>query len=282
MKNRVLLAVLAHPDDETFGVGGTLAHYASLGVEVYLICATRGEAGEVEEKYLVGYDSVQALRTKELECACNALGVKEIRYLGYKDSGMPGGIQSRNPDALINASEECLIQKIVEIIQELRPQVVITFDPLGGYGHPDHIFLHHATRKAFFMARDISPPVSNSMIYNPQKLYYNTISRSILRWVVRIMPLVGINPRKFGHNHDINLKAIVDMEIPIHARVNYFSSKNIRMEASNCHASQGGQQMNKGVAGLLRGWSASHEFYMKGYPEPKPGQIEDDLFEGVI
>ncbi len=170
IKDPVLLAVLAHPDDETFGVGGTLAIYASLGVEVYLLCATRGEAGEVEQKYMTGYSSIEALRTRELECACNALGVKQIRYLDYRDSGMPGSEDHRNPNSLINIPEQTVIGEIVEIIRELRPQVLITHDPMGGYGHPDHIFLHNATYKAFKLAADNNYTGSNTSCLSATKV----------------------------------------------------------------------------------------------------------------
>jgi len=86
----VLLAVMAHPDDETFGTGGTLAVYARRGVAVYLICATRGEVGEVDEKYLRGFDSIAERRMAELRCAAEKLGITEVMFLDYRDSGMPG------------------------------------------------------------------------------------------------------------------------------------------------------------------------------------------------
>ena len=101
---KCLLAVLAHPDDESFGMGGTLAMYSSQGVEVRLICATRGEAGEVDEKHLQGFNSIADLRTHELDCAARFLGLTSVDYLGYRDSGMQGSADNNNPRSLFQAS----------------------------------------------------------------------------------------------------------------------------------------------------------------------------------
>jgi N-acetyl-1-D-myo-inositol-2-amino-2-deoxy-alpha-D-glucopyranoside deacetylase len=92
MSQRTLLAVLAHPDDESFGMGGTLALYASRGVDVYLVCATRGEVGEADEKHLKDFSSIGEMREAELRCAAGILGLKGVFFLGYRDSGMPGSV----------------------------------------------------------------------------------------------------------------------------------------------------------------------------------------------
>ena len=103
-KKKTLVFVGAHPDDETFGIGGTLAKYASDGVNVYYICATRGEAGEVSTPELMtGYSSVGDLRWTELKCAAQALGLIDVIYLGYRDSGMAGSEDNNHPQALATA-----------------------------------------------------------------------------------------------------------------------------------------------------------------------------------
>src|SRR5512145_1217724 len=89
-KQPVLLAVLAHPDDETFGTGGTLAFYARRGVKVHLVCATRGESGDVDEEFLRGYKTIAERREHELRCAAGNLGLAGVHFLDYRDSGMPG------------------------------------------------------------------------------------------------------------------------------------------------------------------------------------------------
>ena len=101
---KTILAVLAHPDDESFGLGGTLALYASKGYDTYYICATRGEVGTVDEEHLKGFKDIAELRTDELRRAAKILGLKDVFFLGYRDSGMPGMEDNKHPDAQINHS----------------------------------------------------------------------------------------------------------------------------------------------------------------------------------
>jgi LmbE family N-acetylglucosaminyl deacetylase len=138
-KDFSLTAVLAHPDDESFGMGGTLALYARKGVDIHLICATRGEAGEMDPDCLEGFDSIAERRESELRCAAEQLGITSVHFLNYRDSGMSGSPANQHPQALANAPIADVAQSIAEQIRRLRPQVIITFDPIGGYKHPDHI-----------------------------------------------------------------------------------------------------------------------------------------------
>ena len=99
---KTILAVLAHPDDESFGLGGTLALYARKGYNTYYVCATRGEAGTVDEEYMRGFSSTAEMRTDELMRAAQQLGLKDVFFLGYRDSGMSGTEDNKHPDAQIN------------------------------------------------------------------------------------------------------------------------------------------------------------------------------------
>ncbi len=278
----VLLAVLAHPDDETFGTGGTLAYYARRAVDVYLICATRGEAGEVDEEYLRGYRSIAERREHELRCAAGHLGLAGVYFLNYRDSGMPGAPDNAHPLALAAQPVEKVAAEVAHFIRRLQPQVVITFDPVGGYHHPDHIAIHKATNAAFQLVADPSfsdpeglPP------YQPARLYYQTIPRQFLRFIVRVLRLVGRDPRKFGRNKDIDLAAIAEVDFPTHAVIDYRAVADIRDQASRCHASQGGSSLTGGLFGPIRRYFASKELYMQAYPAPN-GSGERDLFAGVI
>ena len=275
-----LLAVLAHPDDETFGMGGTLAYYARHGVCVHLVCATRGEVGEADEKYMKGFQSIAEMRENELRCASQKLGLAEVHFLGYRDSGMPGSDDNHNPLALAANPLENVARDVVHHIREIKPQVVITFDPVGGYMHPDHIAIQKATTMAFHMAGDQNF-VDDLSPYQPQKLFYHTMPRGILRIMVRLMPLFGKNPRKFGRNQDIDLKAVADMDFPTHVRIDYRTVMEIRDEAAMCHASQGGGIMSKGIGGWIRKGMASYESFMQAYPTPIDKKIRKDLFEGI-
>src|SRR3972149_2720342 len=149
---RTILAVLAHPDDESFGMGGTLAFYASKGVDVHLICATRGEAGTVEAAFLKRHKTIAKLREAELRCAAKALGLKSVSYLGYRDSGMAGSKDNQHARSLLSAPVDEVAAKIVAHIRRLKPQVVLTFDEVGGYHHPDHIAGNPGTGRAFHAA----------------------------------------------------------------------------------------------------------------------------------
>jgi LmbE family N-acetylglucosaminyl deacetylase len=276
---RVLLSVLAHPDDESFGMGGTLAKYASEGVEVHLICGTKGEAGEVAPEYLQGYDSIAALRVGELNCAVRELGIEPVHLLDYRDSGMSGSPDNQHPDALINADLELVAGEIAEIIRDIKPQVVLTFDPVGGYRHPDHIFIHKAAVRAFQLAAD---PAHNSQLepFQPEKMYFHTIPRHFIRFNVRLLKLMGKDPTRYGKNKDIDLTQLAADDFPIHASINYQPYKKKREAAAACHASQGGQGLTRGpmrwLAWLL-GYRPRDQF-MQAYPEPISDKVKSDLF----
>ncbi len=131
-KQRTLVFFGAHPDDETFGMGATLALYALRGVKVYCVCSTRGEAGTVDPELMKGYATIGDLRWNELKCAAQVLGLADITYLGYRDSGMQGSEQNKHPDALAMALTEEVTGRMVKIIRELKPDVVLTHDAGGG------------------------------------------------------------------------------------------------------------------------------------------------------
>ncbi len=279
---RTLLAVLAHPDDESFGTGGTLALYAQSGAAVYLVCATRGEAGEIDPRLMQGFDSVAARREAELRCAAEHLALTGVYFLDYRDSGMPGAADNGHPRALASQPVEEVAARVAEHIRLLRPQVVVTFDPIGGYKHPDHVAIHKATLRAFHLAGDAGF-ASETAPYQPQKLYYSVSMKGLARFVARVAPLVGMDPRRFGRNQDIDLKAIAEEgNFPIHARVDYRAVIERKEAASACHASQlwGGAPRQGMFRWFLRLLGTS-ENYMRAFPPAEPGLSESDLFEGV-
>jgi LmbE family N-acetylglucosaminyl deacetylase len=144
MKNRLkLLAVLAHPDDESLGFGGTLAKYAAEGVETYLVTATRGEAGRFGKLGKSGDPlEVGRVREAELRAAASVLGIREVSILGYPD----GAVDQVSPIRSIRA--------LVSHIRRIQPDVIVTFGPDGGYGHPDHIAISQFTTAAAICAAD--------------------------------------------------------------------------------------------------------------------------------
>jgi LmbE family N-acetylglucosaminyl deacetylase len=277
-----MLVCLAHPDDETFGMGGTLALYIRRGVQVHLVCATRGEVGDVDQELMQGFSTVADRRESELRCAAGILGLTGVYFLGYRDSGMPGTPDNQHPNALAAQPVDEVAGKIVHYIRMLHPQVVVTFDPIGGYKHPDHIAIHRATVRAFKLASD--PNYTSELPpYHPQKLYYQTMPKSLLRWAVRIAPLLRMDPHHFGRNRDIDLASLVqEGDFPTHARIDCRSVSTIRDEAVACHASQGGGVVGrKNPLSLLRHYFGNTEAFMRAYPKPEDGLKEKDLFEGV-
>lgn len=278
-QNFTLLSVLAHPDDESFGMGGTLAHYARQGVAVYLVCATRGEVGDVDPQYLRGFNSVAERREHELRCAAEKLGLAGVYFLDYRDSGMPGSADNNHPSALAAAPLEEVAQRVLHYIEELKPQVVLTFDPIGGYRHPDHIAIHKATVQAFELA--VENPTAGADGYRPKKLYFNTIPRGLFRMGVKLLPLFGQDPHKWGRNGDIDIAALAQDEFPIHAVINYKDVAEQKAEASACHASQGGVGMSTGFMGLVMRLVGKKDNFMRAYPPPEPGRRERDLFANL-
>ncbi len=278
---QTLLVVFAHPDDESFGMGGTLAYYASHGVAVHLICATRGEVGTVDPKHLEGFSSIAELRESELRCAASSLGLAGVHFLDYRDSGMPGSADNQNPSALINQPLDVVARRVADYMRQLKPQVVVTFDPIGGYKHPDHIHIHQATVQAFSLAGDMRF-VSGFAPYQPVKLYYTVFPKSMFKLAVRLMPLIGQDPRHFGRNKDIDILDLVESgDFPIHARVRYHGAEQQSETASACHASQLPGGPRRGPMSWIMQLFPKEDTFMRAFPPAPAGLKEKDLFEGI-
>jgi LmbE family N-acetylglucosaminyl deacetylase len=156
-----MMCILAHPDDETLGLGGVLAKYAAAGIETYLITATRGENGWTGAKEdFPGHSELGEIRTAELEKAAAVLGIKEVIFLDYAD----GELDQADPEEVIS--------KIVSQIRRLRPQVVITFDSYGVYGHPDHIAISQFATASIVAASDSNFLPESETPHRVSKLYY--------------------------------------------------------------------------------------------------------------
>jgi len=279
-----LLFVGAHPDDETFGVGGTLAKYILAGASVYYACATRGEAGSVDAALMQGYENIGDLRWAELECASGILGLAGLYDLGYRDSGMPGSVDNNHPRALAAAPVEEVAERIVKIIRDTKPQVVVTFDPIGGYRHPDHIAVHRATVMAFHAAADAARFPGAGAPYQPDKLYFQVMSRKLLKIAVKILPLFGQDPRRFGRNGDIDITALASVDFPVHAKVQLTrEARELQEKARACHISQvgSGPPRRTSLMGLVARLAGQKDSFMRAYPPPVNGRVEHDLFQGV-
>ncbi len=281
MSKRMLIA-FAHPDDESFGMGGTIARYAAEGVETYLICATNGDAGTVAPDKLQNYRSITELRLAELDCAAHILGLRQIFKFGYSDSGMMHSADNDNPDCLWYAWQqrpEAVTRRVVEVIRTVKPQVVVTFNEYGGYGHPDHIAIHSATVAAFHLAGDPDYITEGCPPYTPQKLYYTSIPATMIKIGVWMMRLRGKDPRRAGVNQDVDVQAILEHINPIHTRVSIRDFLELWEAASACHASQ-----NSGsIAPLwIRKLLTTSQGFTRAWPCPDHDRVDEtDLFAGV-
>jgi N-acetyl-1-D-myo-inositol-2-amino-2-deoxy-alpha-D-glucopyranoside deacetylase len=188
-----LLLVHAHPDDETINNGVTMAKYAALGAQVTLVTCTRGEEGEVLVNELANLasdkdDKLGEHREIELKNAMDELGVKDFRFLGapskkWRDSGMMGTPANDRDDVFWQADLDEASNELVKIILEIKPQVLITYDEFGGYGHPDHIKAHRVAMRAAELAANQGWQVN--------KIYWNTMPRSVIQMGIEKMKEVG-------------------------------------------------------------------------------------------
>ncbi|MFI9525573.1 N-acetyl-1-D-myo-inositol-2-amino-2-deoxy-alpha-D-glucopyranoside deacetylase [Micromonospora rosaria] len=206
LPDRRLLLVHAHPDDESIGTGSTMAHYAATGAHVTLVTCTLGEEGEIHVPALAQLAADQAdqlggYRIAELEAACAALGVTDHRFLGgagrYRDSGMMGLPTNQHPRAFWQADLDEAAGHLVEVIREVRPQVMITYDENGFYGHPDHIQAHRVAMRAHELAAAEG--------IAPAKVYWTAMPLSVLE--------AGLN--HFAESSDNPFAGITDLsELP--------------------------------------------------------------------
>jgi N-acetyl-1-D-myo-inositol-2-amino-2-deoxy-alpha-D-glucopyranoside deacetylase len=149
-----ILAIFAHPDDETFTTAGVLAAAVERGIPVTVVSATRGEEGESAMPGLDDPDRLGVVRERELRDAMRQIGVTDVRFLGYRDSGMEGSAAAEHPRAFVRIAPEAAAAKLVTLMRAIRPQTVITFAANGIYGHPDHLQAHRVALLAVSAAAD--------------------------------------------------------------------------------------------------------------------------------
>lgn len=288
-KERTLVLFGAHPDDESFGPGSTLAQYAAAGVKVYYVCSTGGEAGTVAPEHMQGYASIKELRSAELKCASESLKLTELIYLGYRDSGMIGSETTKHPECMAMAPLEEATARIVKIMRRIKPDVVITHDAGGGYGHPDHIATHNATVKAFHAAGDPAQYPAAGPAFTPSKLYFGVRPRRNMKIMIKLMPLFGQDPRHFGRNKDIDLTRANSVEYPVNAVIHLTKQAvEMRNKAAACHASQGGGRPPRARANpfliirIMDKLQGPRDYFTRAYPLPTNQHQENDLFQGII
>lgn len=229
MSKRALF-VHAHPDDETINNGATMAQMVEDGVTVTLITCTRGEEGEVlvpELSHLASSaeDKLGAHRVIELANAMKELGVKDHRFLGnYRDSGMMDTPQNQHPDCFWRAEVDEAARKLALIIDEIRPQVMVTYDENGGYGHPDHIQTHRVAMRAAELAT-----------WQIQKIYWNIMPKSVVQRGMDAMKDQG--SEFFGAENVDDLPFVKDDSF-VSAVIHAPNQVDKKMAAMKAHATQ--------------------------------------------
>lgn len=236
-QKRTLLGVYGHPDDEQ-GVSGLMAKYAREGVEVTLICCTRGEAGEIAPGVNATQENLGALREDELRCAAEKIGVTNLYFLGYRDSGMMGTAENNDPRALWQANLFDVTDKVVRLVRRHRPQVMLTFDPGGGYGHPDHIRAHQAATIAYYVAGDarIFPEHAREGLapWTPLKLYWGAFTRGRFQKYAEMAEQMGVQI-------SVPLQEFLKRGLPdecVTTRIAVDEFVDLKLNALFCHASQ--------------------------------------------
>ena len=219
-----VLAVFAHPDDEGFGCGGTLAALVAGGHRVTLVCATNGDVGEISDPALATPETLWKVRQVELRTAMDVTGIRDVRFLNYRDSGMAGTDDNSHPSSLFQAPSERVVDQVASVIREVNPDLVITHDPTGGYGHPDHITICRHTETAVEQCRSGEDP----------QLYYLCFPRSVFQRMWQAMVDADILP-PFAAD-DIGTLGTPDDEVTtVRNVVRYLA---VKKESLECHRTQ--------------------------------------------
>lgn len=265
---RTIVAFFAHPDDEVFGTGATLAHYAASGVRVVLVCATRGEVGEIADESLATPETLPQVREAELRCSADTLGINEVILLDYRDSGMVGTPENEDLRAFINAPANEVVAQLTAILEKERPQVVITFDPHGGYGHPDHIAIHTHTVTAV------------DSLSNPPRLFFSAIPRSFFGEMRQRLQAMGQDTSELDRFQELGEVGWLDEQV--HATLDVGDGIEAKWAAFHCHRTQfSGDTFFFRLPEADVKQMLSREHYILARPQPEPGLKLDDLFANL-
>ncbi len=171
---------------------------ADQGASITMVCLTNGDVGEISDPSLATPQTLAQVRQEEMRQAALVTGVTDVRFLGYRDSGMAGTEDNNHPNSLYQAPPDQVVGRLVAIIREVRPDMIITHDPTGGYGHPDHVTTYAHVTQAFALAGDgaaHSPqPGPGDQPWTPRLLYYACFPRSVMRRMWQEMRDAGVTP----------------------------------------------------------------------------------------
>ncbi len=278
-----LLACLAHPDDEAFPMGGALAAHAARRVNVRLVTTTLGEEGEIRQDGAATRETLGSVRRVELACSASALGLGGIHTWEYRDSGMAGSPANGHPSAFINVPAEEVVERLVAEIRRFRPQVVLTFEPGGLYGHPDHIAISRHTTEAFQRSPDpesfphqltdgVSPHAAARLFYSARPAGFRR------EWALKLRA-AGVDfplPSPDGAQEGAPVEEI-------HLSMDVSDQLETKMASILCHRTQvAGDWPYHRVPREVTASILGKEHYIRAFPPVRPGeQVGADFFHGL-
>ena len=278
MSTKRLLGLFAHPDDEG-SLSGALLKYSISGDETGLVCATRGEVGEIADPALATPENLGQVREGEMRAAAEVLGVHNLWFLDYRDSGMAGTPENQDSRAFAQANAAEVVGKLVAIIRQFRPQVMVTFDESGAYGHPDHIAIYRHTTSAFYAAADAVQYPEHGPAHMVSKLYYTAFPRSFIREMGAWLKsqnyegsFSNLDPEKLGIP-DEQISVWLNVEPWLETKNRSWSMHRTQMDPNNA--------MARLPEEIQRRWR-SHEYYQLAASRVGPDIAEEnDLFARV-
>ena len=261
-----VLAIFAHPDDEAFGSGGTLAGLVRKGHKLTVVCATNGDVGEISDPALATPENLWQVRQEELRQAMAVTGVSDVRFLGYRDSGMEGTSDNENPLSLAQAEPERVEGQISALMDELTPDIVFTHDPTGGYGHPDHITVYERTTS-----------VVESMGGKRPHLYYVCFPRGNFRKLWQEMIDADITPPFAAEALD----SIGSPDDYVTTVKDVSAYVDVKQESLRCHRTQLDPNGPFGqiAPDVMNAWMSTEYFYLK---QPDGGDTQEDILVDLI
>ncbi len=279
MATKRLLGVFAHPDDEGM-MAGAFLHYHDLGVETGLIEATRGEVGEIADPSLATPETLGQVREQEMRDAASILRIDHLWFLGYRDSGMAGTPENKDPRAFAQARSAEVIGKLVQIIREFRPQVMVTFDETGGHGHPDHIAIYRHTTGAFHAAADAAQYPELGQAHAVSKLYYGSFARRQFATMAEWLQDQAFEG--FVRDLDVEKMGFTDEQISVLLDVERWQEAKAESWAKHRTQAKTMTPFTLLPAEMQRKWRSSEYFHLAATRVGPDVVGENDLFAHVI
>jgi N-acetyl-1-D-myo-inositol-2-amino-2-deoxy-alpha-D-glucopyranoside deacetylase len=260
-----VLSIFAHPDDEAFGSGGTLAELVRKGHKVTTVCTTNGDVGEISDPSLATPENLWQVRQEEMRSAMTVTGITDVRFLGYRDSGMDGTPDNDNPASLFQAEPAKVEAQILALIEELQPDIVFTHDPTGGYGHPDHVTIHRRIKAAV-----------DSLSGKKPHLYYVCFPNKHFKKLWQDMTEAGITPPfakekldEIGSPDDY-VSTVRDVSDYVDIKKESLSHHKTQLDPNGPFASLAPQ--------VMTAWMSTEYFYLD---QPTGGESHEDILANL-